>query len=139
MYSKVRPGLYVTSMRALALASIGVYQRYISPHKGFCCAYRAHTGGASCSQLAYRAIRRLGVFTGLGVLRWRLAECAAAFKARHGSQESKRRQRGSCDAPCDIPDVSCAVDVCNSVPCDCGGCDFGPNDTRPKHKQTQGR
>ena len=39
-------------MRALALVAIGAYQRYVSPYKGFCCAYRAHTSRASCSALA---------------------------------------------------------------------------------------
>jgi len=129
-------------MRALALAGIGLYQRYVSPYKGFCCAYRAHTGGASCSQLAFRAIRRLGVITGLGVLRWRLAECAAAYKARHAAKQRKE-QRGSCDAPCDIPcdgsNLDCAVDLCGNMPCDCGSCDVGHNDTRPRRKHSNQR
>jgi len=120
-------------MRNFALASIGLYQRYISPYKGFCCAYRVHKGAASCSQLAYRAIRRLGVFTGLGVLRWRLAECAAAFKARHESK-SAAQQRGSCDAPCDIPCDGSSLDICN---CGCDACDLGRDDGRRKRKQSQ--
>ena len=34
-------------------ATIRFYQRRLSPHKGFCCAYRAHTGRRSCF---YRAV-----------------------------------------------------------------------------------
>ena len=48
-------------LRALALRAIGLYQRHLSPRKGFACAYRARTGGASCSELGFRAIRRFGL------------------------------------------------------------------------------
>ena len=44
--------------------AIGAYQRYLSPYKGFCCAYRAHTGRASCSALGARVIRRHGLLAG---------------------------------------------------------------------------
>lgn len=127
-------------MRDLALASIGLYQRYLSPYKGFCCAYRMHTGAASCSQLALRAIRRWGVWSGLGVLRWRLAECAAVFKARHAAPNPRFGQRGSCDAPCDIPcDGSNVADACDACNCGCDGCDWSRHDTRPKRKEPEAR
>ena len=59
-------------MKQLALAAIRLYQRHLSPHKGFCCAYRVHTGRASCSSLGYRAIRRFGLWLGLVILHRRL-------------------------------------------------------------------
>ncbi len=37
-------------MQRLVLWAIEVYQRHLSPRKGFSCAYRCHTGHASCSQ-----------------------------------------------------------------------------------------
>lgn len=59
-------------MKILVLAAIRFYQRKLSPHKGFSCAYAACTGHARCSALGYRAVRRLGVWHGLSVLDRRL-------------------------------------------------------------------
>lgn len=39
-----------TPTRQIAIACIGGYQRYLSPHKGFVCAHRRLHGGDSCSQ-----------------------------------------------------------------------------------------
>jgi putative component of membrane protein insertase Oxa1/YidC/SpoIIIJ protein YidD len=61
-----------------SIALIGVYQRYVSPHKGFCCAYRVHTGRASCSEFGRRAISRHGLTAGLMLLRQRFNVCALA-------------------------------------------------------------
>ncbi|MBK6293169.1 MAG: membrane protein insertion efficiency factor YidD [Rhodoferax sp.] len=68
-------------IQELAVASIGAYQRYVSPHKGYCCAHRAKTGRESCSTFAQRAIRRHGLFTGLALLRRRFRFCTASARA----------------------------------------------------------
>lgn len=104
-------------MRDLALSAIGAYKRYLSPHKGFCCAYREHTGRASCSTLGSRAIRRHGVLRGIAILRARLARCGEAHRAHRGSHGAMAHpQRGDCDCGgCDIPGDGC--DACN-----CGDC-----------------
>ena len=57
---------------------IGAYQRYVSPHKGYCCAYRSFTGARSCSSYAKRSISRAGFLGGLLLLKRRLRACAAA-------------------------------------------------------------
>jgi putative component of membrane protein insertase Oxa1/YidC/SpoIIIJ protein YidD len=124
-------------LRWLALAGIHGYQRWISPYKGFQCAYRLHTGCASCSALGHRVIRRFGVWNGLPLLRERMARCGAVHEAHRRQQAdlvapgavaaaeaamAHRRppaaQRGDCDLGCG-PDL----------PCDghpgCAGCD-GP-------------
>jgi putative component of membrane protein insertase Oxa1/YidC/SpoIIIJ protein YidD len=112
----------VFAMKTLALSAIVFYQRHISPRKGFCCAYRAHTGRASCSALAYRAIRRYGVWLGLAVLRLRLQKCSAIHHAPLHAQ--LRRQAGFCDAGCDLPcDIESGEAACdiwsNCAPGDC--------------------
>ena len=118
-------------MRSAALFAIGIYQRYLSPHKGYCCAYRVVTGGASCSVLGYRAIRRFGVWDGLALLRERFALCALACR-RWRARLRAPRQRGFIDGACDptmcIPDpgdlAGAACDP-SSLPCDgsCSPCD----------------
>lgn len=101
-------------MKYIALQAIRLYQRFISPRKGFCCAYAAVTGHASCSALGYRAIRRFGVWGGLDVLDQRLHKCSVSARdrervVRHGPLA---RQAGSisCDLPCDGSDACDALD-----------------------------
>lgn len=92
-------------MRTLALFAIQLYKQYISPFKGFSCAYRVHTGGCSCSTLGQRAIRRHGLGPGLAILNKRLRRCGVAHR-RFGSQPAPRRlgaQAGLCDFSCDLP------------------------------------
>lgn len=88
-------------MRVLALAAIRYYQRYLSPLKGFHCAYCSATGRATCSNFGYRAINRHGVWIGLALLKRRTQRCA---EAAHRLQAQRRRapllQRGDCDPGC---------------------------------------
>lgn len=115
----------VLRMKHLLLAAIRIYQRFLSPHKGFRCAYRAHTGRASCSTLGYRAVRRHGVFGGLGLLRERTDRCGVAH--RRLTVRPAALQRGDCD--CDLP-------------CDCGladACDLFRRDKDKPGKKQKGK
>lgn len=124
-------------MKAIALALIRAYQRWISPHKGFVCAHRVHRGGASCSQAGFRLIRRHGLGGGWPLLRERLRRCAAIAAQAPASQRPRplAAQRGDCDLPlvdCDLPSprgaASCAADAC------CSGCDW-PRQQRPARER----
>ena len=97
----------------LALAAIRGYQRHLSPHKGFSCAYRAATGRASCSRHGYRVIERFGLWSGLALLRRRLRLCGATYRSRVAVRNPVlHHQRGDC-VPCDcdadcLPDLPCS-------------------------------
>jgi uncharacterized protein len=130
-----------TAMRRFLLTAIRVYQRYVSPYKGFCCAYRQHTGGTSCSTLGYRAVRRHGVFTGLGILRKRTHLCGVANR-RHAHVRARppAAQRGDCDPGCDSP-CDCDLSnwrsfgrVCDVLSC-CDCCDWP--DRKRKHRKEE--
>lgn len=136
-------------MKQLALLCIRAYQRWLSPRKGFCCAYRAHTGGASCSGFGYAAIAKHGLLLGLRLLHRRFAKCAwqaqkgrAAAPVRRYASPQLAAQAGFCDgadclaAGCDgidcgaaLPDLACNADaaccvgefVGELIPDDCGG------------------
>jgi uncharacterized protein len=124
-------------MKTVLLILIRIYQRYISPHKGFCCAYHTHTDRRSCSNLGFRAIRRFGAIAGLCILRRRLYLCGVAFRryaviaAPIGRTMGLQRgfcDVGGCDAPCDLNfDIfhgkSCAISDFVSC-CDVGSCDW---------------
>ena len=131
-------------MKTLALAAISIYQRYISPHKGFCCAYRVHTGFSSCSSLGFRAIRRYGVLRGLKTLRQRLDLCRVA----HGRLATVRlrppaSQRGDCDcgvSPCDCLDINPFGKGCGALNClEDGVCAdaFDWPGKKKRHRRTQ--
>lgn len=110
-------------MKAFVLASIRLYQRHLSPRKGYCCAYRYHTGRAGCSELGYRAIRRLGLWRGLFVLRMRLDRCGMTHRRYTRSRLALGSQAGFCDCGCDLPcdlDAGSACDLAGNLPCDCG-------------------
>ena len=64
---------------SIAIRTIGVYQHYISPYKGYRCAHRAHLGGTSCSEFAKEAMRiRCSVFAALPLIKKRLIDCRKA-------------------------------------------------------------
>lgn len=127
-----RPAWWDRALRTLALAAIRAYQRWLSPHKGFACAWRVHTGGPSCSALGARAIRRHGLFTGLGLLDQRLGRCGEAHRrAASARRQRLRPQAGVCDAGCDAPGCDLPCDGGHGhgsgcSPCDlASGCDGG--------------
>jgi|GEM_PF-396301 len=142
----------------LALLLIRLYQRWISPYKGYTCAYRVHRGGESCSGYGYRVIGRFGVWRGVGLLQRRFVLCAEAAEAcrAHSIEREvafrRRAEAGDCDPGCDPGcDVGCdsnpldhchpgdlaehcaneiASDVCNSMTCD--DCGDGEKKKKPK-------
>lgn len=128
-------------MRELVLALIRFYKRSLSPHKGFACAYRIHTGRASCSSLAYRAIRLRGVAAGFAILRERTYLCGVAHRRHTAHRRPLARQRGDCDSGCG--DIPCHLD-CQGIDggsslcdfADCCDCDW-PERRKKKNKQQE--
>ncbi len=102
---------------SLALAALTLYQRHLSPRKGYCCAHRALHGGPSCSALARQAITRDGLWSALSTIRNRLWACRAAARqlSADRDRDGKRKKRG-CEA---VPD--CLPDACPDA-CDGGSC-----------------
>lgn len=128
--------------RSLVAAVITGYQRHLSPRKGFCCAYRYHTGGMSCSEYARRMVLRRGVLSLWTALPRQFARCKKAHQSgvetlapmrkrrpvrpRDADEEKKKREnrpwweRWDC-SPCDVVYL---LDGCGSAgnchsPCDC--------------------
>ena len=63
-----------------ALGSIRLYQRYISPYKGFCCACAALHGGESCSAAIARIIAEQGVWDGRQQVAAQFERCREAYR-----------------------------------------------------------
>ncbi|UQV47483.1 membrane protein insertion efficiency factor YidD [Janthinobacterium lividum] len=115
-----------TCGKHLALWAIRAYQRFLSPWKGFTCAYRVLTGRDSCSAYGRRVIGRHGLRVGLPLLQRRLRACGERHRQHQALQQLGRRsgrhlaQAGFCD--CDIPSPDCQH--CSCEPCDLLNCDW---------------
>ncbi|TVR46941.1 MAG: membrane protein insertion efficiency factor YidD [Planctomycetota bacterium] len=70
---------------------ITLYQRHLSPYKGYRCGYAALTGSCSCSQFAQAALRRYGWAWGLRLIRDRLRRCSELVLEHRGSIKVRRR------------------------------------------------
>lgn len=124
-------------LKYLSIGLIHFYQKFISPHKGFCCAYRKYSGGRSCSHYAVVAVRRFGVSALWLSLPKRLDDCKISAirmeeKKEHGCSkycdycesiemcQSCKDCSGdlSCGNSCDMPDSLPCPDSCD---CGCDG------------------
>ncbi len=94
-----------------ALLGIAGYQRFVSPRKGFACAYRVAHGGTGCSGFAKQAIRELGLIPAIPLIRTRFSACRdAAKELREGGNPAEKKKEKWYDSACGG--------------CDCGGCDL---------------
>ena len=119
-----------------AASAIGLYQRYVSPHKGFCCAYRVQTGRRSCSAYGKTIASRLGFLALIEALPRRFARCKASFVALASAARSRpavatseaedEQRKGRKDRDCDPGDACDLYDTATGA--DCGGCDAVPCD-----------
>ncbi len=116
--------------RSIVVAITG-YQRYVSPYKGFCCAYRVKHNDMSCSAFVQQAVLHHGVWRAIPVVKQRFKACkTAAFELntqphqRNREQNRGRQQaRNNCDA-CNfielIPSEGCSAlgdaDACSCTP-----------------------
>ena len=99
--------------------AIGGYQRFISPYKGFCCAYRARNRRrTSCSEFAKRITLRRGLLALPALLRERFKRCAAAARAMTHRRSDKRQQRDHAVGTAGHAALDCAGEACVH-----GGCD----------------
>ena len=83
-------------LRLATVSAIGVYQRHVSPYKGYCCAYRAHTGRLSCSEFGRRVIGKMGVAAGIRLLFGRFAACAVAAEKIKKNDEKREEINEAC-------------------------------------------
>ncbi len=133
-------------VRSSAAELITIYQRYISPYKGFRCAHRVHHGGRSCSAYAKGMVHSHGLGAAIPLIRQRFADCgqvarmmrsqvvsSARMSSFDNSNEQRRERNANCwaDSSCDcvsycLPDLAgdnCALfDGCDIGADGCDGC-----------------
>lgn len=110
-------------MKTVSLLFIRFYQRYLSPRKGFCCAYKVINGGRSCSAFTYTAISRAGGWRGTILAKRRMASCGASIEKLNRYRMSYPAKRNAEAGYCAVGEAldigACALDVMQS--CDFAG------------------
>lgn len=110
-----------------ALAAIKCYKLFISPLKGFKCAYGS-VHGVSCSTVISELIKEHGVVKAKPHIKEQFVKCRATY------EEIRRTQGGNCDCagadlPCycwGFPSPRRGRNDCDVLDCEVGGCDVGP-------------
>ena len=101
---------------------IGAYQRRVSPHKGFSCAYRVGKGRSSCSAFGKRAVLKAGLLLFIPLLLRRFRKCSREASAMKEERRRPLYERVGCtwencgDASCDV-----GVEALANGACDCWG------------------
>ena len=97
----------------LSISAINLYQRYLSPHKGYCCAHRVYTGEDSCSQYAKVAIAEHGLFSAFPLIREQFDRCSFAAQELKDKHKKKSKNNGNTCNEC-IPSCD-AFSTCNDI------------------------
>lgn len=124
-----------------AIFGITLYQRFISPYKGYHCAHAALHQGKSCSQAVKFIIAEQGVLNSWTAIRQRFAACRAASlvlrqgckSAEHPCNDAQKRKDkrcrdtclDNCNLSCDCFDFKRSKSDCD-LPCDCFDFDCNP-------------
>jgi putative component of membrane protein insertase Oxa1/YidC/SpoIIIJ protein YidD len=136
-------------LRYAAAGSISAYQKWLSPRKGFCCAFGKATGQWTCSSYAKRIVSEHGTLALAKAMPRQFARCrsaqarllaiAAAGAAaaiptitqsqseagETGEEEARKKEasRWSWDVSGLCDTLNCAGDVGNSIECGSCACD----------------
>lgn len=124
-------------MRHFFIFLITVYQKYISPYKGFRCAYGCYHKTLSCSAIIKNIITEQGLLAGWPLIKQQFKQCQTAYsllinddeqppppqnesscynklkkEAKECAQEASCRCVGDIGSDC-IPDLPCDANPCN--------------------------
>lgn len=119
------------TLTPLLLYGIRFYQRHVSKHKGFRCAYAARHDSHSCSWEVRYLLEQHPFWQALPKIHQRFRACRAAYQQlcredeadeADKKQPQKKQKQDKCEcvsSACNLPDF----EPCSKVtPCDFGGC-----------------
>ena len=117
-------------MNNVAVLIIRIYQKFISPHKGFSCAHANLFNGASCSEEIINIINSKGIIQGHDKIKLRFEECRNAYlilSSKDKDKKMKNRKTSTwldccdCSSSCDVAECFSGSKHCDlpDLPCDC--------------------
>jgi len=83
------------SITKLSVETINLYQNYISPYKGYCCAHAALHNGVSCSEWGKQKILEVGLLKAISEIIHRLKECKHAYSLMLSSTVDETDTKGN--------------------------------------------
>jgi len=116
-------------LKSIAVGSINLYQKYISPYKGYRCAYGVYHQNGTCSSIIKSRIQEHGLIKAYPMIKGQFQACKVAYLALQENKnvlgdggEDKKKKNSDCSG-----DVcsGCTPDIgdCGSVvPCDALPC-----------------
>lgn len=76
-------------MRKLIILFINLYQKYLSPRKGYVCAHRYYHGSDSCSEYTKKCVSEFGVIKSIPLFFDRIDECKKTYTEHKKDQNTK--------------------------------------------------
>ena len=96
-------------MDKFILRLIALYKRYISPHKGYRCAYSALHGGDSCSTAIEKIIQSHGTYRSLHLVYRQMINCSNAYevlaskKRKNNHKQKGKKKKDNENVACELP------------------------------------
>ena len=90
-----------------SIYGIDFYQKKMSPHKGYCCAYRYYTGKNSCSEFTKKSILKFGLLKSIPYFFEHLKKCKKVYELNRNNTNDK--------TPIETSKKNKKVDGCNEA------------------------
>ena len=110
-------------MRHFFIFLISLYQKYISPYKGFRCAYGCYHKTSSCSAIIKNIIAEQGLLAGWPLIKQQFKQCQTAYSLliNDDEQPPPPENESSCYRECKKETEDCIGQVACEI--GCGSCD----------------
>ncbi|MBE9258445.1 MULTISPECIES: membrane protein insertion efficiency factor YidD [Aphanizomenonaceae] len=82
-------------IRSSLVTAINLYQRYLSPYKGYCCAHRVLHNGESCSEYVKGVFLEQDLKKAINLSQQRFTDCGIAAETLTGQKQQANLQRRS--------------------------------------------
>jgi putative component of membrane protein insertase Oxa1/YidC/SpoIIIJ protein YidD len=116
-----------SSVDRVVMRGVRDYQKYVSPYKGFCCAYRKLHGSESCSEFFRQTVQIQGLAAAIPLFQERLAACKQAHltlkvraQAAQAAEEESDNQQKQKQSQTSEPSTSSNDPCAGLAGCDCG-------------------
>jgi len=81
----------------LFVKGIIIYQKYISPHKGYCCAYKHYTNKDSCSEFTKKSFIKYNKIKALILSIKHIKKCNSIYLINKKAFKNEKEKVSYCD------------------------------------------